>query len=50
VTAYLSGRKRLPARLPDYVGFGDPSEAIDYAVGAKAQWESVPGALDWLAA
>ena len=50
VPAYLAGRKRLPARLPDYVGFGDPSEAIDYAVGAKAQWQSVPGALTWLAA
>ncbi len=50
VPAYLSGRKRLPARLPDYVGFGDPSEAVDYAVGAKTQWQSVPGALAWLAA
>src|SRR5205814_78726 len=26
VPAYLSGRKRLPARLPDYIGFGDASE------------------------
>jgi tetratricopeptide (TPR) repeat protein len=50
VPAYLSGRKQLPARLPDYVGFGDPSEAVDYAVGARAQWEDVPGALAWLAA
>jgi tetratricopeptide (TPR) repeat protein len=50
VPAYLSGRKRLPARLPDYIGFGDPSEAVDYAVGAKQQWESVPGALAWIAA
>jgi hypothetical protein len=50
VPAYLSGRKRLPTRLPDYVGFGDASEAVDYAVGAKAQWEDVPGALAWLAA
>ncbi len=50
VPAYLSGRKRLPARLPDYVGFGDASEAVDYAVGAKRQWEDVPGALAWLAA
>jgi len=48
VPAYLSGRKRLPARLPDYVGFGDVSEAVDYAASAKALWESVPGALAWL--
>lgn len=46
--AYLSGRKQLPARLPDYVGFGDASEAVDYAAGAKALWETVPGALAWL--
>jgi tetratricopeptide (TPR) repeat protein len=48
VPAYLSGRKRLPARLPDHVGFGDASEAVDYAANAKALWESVPGALAWL--
>src|SRR6266508_952355 len=48
VPAYLSGRKRLPKRLPDYVGFGDDSEAVDYAAGAAALWASVPGALTWL--
>jgi tetratricopeptide (TPR) repeat protein len=50
VPAYLSGRKRLPARLPDYVGFGDASEAVDYAASAKALWASVPGARAWLGA
>jgi tetratricopeptide (TPR) repeat protein len=50
VRAYLSGRKRLPARLPDYVGLGDDSEAVDYASGAAALWASVPGALTWLEA
>jgi tetratricopeptide (TPR) repeat protein len=48
VRAYLSGSKRLPKRLPDYVGFGDDSEAVDYAAGAAALWTSVPGALAWL--
>ena len=48
VPAYLAGRKALPKRLPDYVGFGDESEAIDYAAGAAALWASVPGALAWL--
>lgn len=48
VPAYLSGRKGLPKRLPDYVGFGDASEAVDYAAGAAALWASVPGALAWL--
>src|SRR6266498_57074 len=50
VPAYLSGRKRLPKRLPDYVGFGDDSEAVDYAAGAAALWASVPDALTWLEA
>lgn len=48
VPAYLTGKKRLPRRLPDYVGFGDASEAVDYAAGAAAIWASVPGAVDWL--
>jgi tetratricopeptide (TPR) repeat protein len=48
VPSYLSGRKRLPTQLPDYIGFGDASEAVDYAAGAKALWASVSGALAWL--
>jgi tetratricopeptide (TPR) repeat protein len=48
VPLFLSGRKRLPKRLPDYVGFGDESEAVDYAAGAGALWTSVPGAPAWL--
>ena len=50
VPDYLSGRKRLPASLPSFIGFGDVSEAVDYTAGAKRQWEDVPGALAWLAA
>jgi len=41
-------RKRLQKRLPDYVGFGDDSEAVDYAAGAAAVWARIPGALVWL--
>ena len=48
VVAYLTGRKALPKRLPDYIGFGDESEAVDYAAGAAALWASIPGALAWL--
>jgi tetratricopeptide (TPR) repeat protein len=48
VGAFLTGRKALPKRLPDYVGFGDETEAVDYAAGATALWASVPGALAWL--
>jgi tetratricopeptide (TPR) repeat protein len=48
VVAFLTGRKALPKRLPDYVGFGDESEAVAYAAGAAALWARVPGALVWL--
>jgi tetratricopeptide (TPR) repeat protein len=48
VVAFLTGRKVLPKRLPEYVGFGDESEAVEYAAGAAALWASVPGALAWL--
>jgi tetratricopeptide (TPR) repeat protein len=48
VIAFLTGRKALPKRPPDYIGFGDASEAAEYAAGATALWASVPGALAWL--
>jgi tetratricopeptide (TPR) repeat protein len=49
VPAYLQGKKHLPARLPDYIGFGDENEAIHYAAGGVSVWRETPGALDWLA-
>jgi tetratricopeptide (TPR) repeat protein len=49
VPAYLLGRKRLPAQLPDYVGFGDENEAVAYAADALANWQATDGALSWLA-
>src|SRR6267142_5072733 len=48
VPAYLTGRKVMPKRLPDYIGFGDENEAVEYAADAAALWASVPGALAWL--
>lgn len=50
VPAYLLGRKRLPYRLPPYIGFGDENEAIEYVVGAMKAWRNTPGALEWLSA
>ena len=49
VVAFLTGQEVLPERLPDFIGLGDKSEAIDYAAGATSLWASVPGALAWLA-
>ena len=48
VVGFLTGRNVLPKQLPDYVVFGDESEAVEYTVGAAALWTSVPGALAWL--
>lgn len=48
VPAYLLGRKGLPRELPPYIGFGDESEAVAYAVDYLEAWRATPGALDWL--
>ncbi len=48
VPAYLTGRTALPKRLPAYIGFGEETEAVDYAACAGGLWASVPGALAWL--
>ena len=48
VPAYLSGKKRIPTRLPDYVSPGDETEAIDYAVGHLNDWRRTPGAVEWI--
>jgi tetratricopeptide (TPR) repeat protein len=48
VPSYLLGRKRLPKRLPEYIGFGDENEAIAYAAEAIKVWQKTEGALQWL--
>lgn len=48
VPAYLLGRKRIPGRLPDYIGFGDETEAFSFAAGSLRVWKKTPGALAWL--
>ncbi len=50
VPAYLLGRKKMPKRLPDYIGFGDENEAIAYVGDNASGWQKTAGALDWLAA
>ena len=48
VPAYLTGAKVIPVHLPEAIGFGDESEAIDYAAAHLRAWKDTPGALDWL--
>lgn len=42
------GDKPLPQRLPEYVGFGDPNEAVAYAANFLRGWKATPGAISWL--
>jgi tetratricopeptide (TPR) repeat protein len=49
VPDYLLDRKKLPRRLPDYVGFGDETEAVSYAAEDLEAWKATVGALAWLA-
>lgn len=48
VPAYLLGRKRVPNRLPDYMGIGDDDEAAHYAGDYLNHWRRTPGAVKWL--
>ncbi|MBI5303029.1 MAG: hypothetical protein HY868_12905 [Chloroflexi bacterium] len=48
VPAYLTGRKRVPNRLPDLIGMGDEREAIAYAADHLNYWRRTPGAVEWL--
>jgi prevent-host-death family protein len=48
VPDYLSGKKRLPRTLPDFIGIGDENEAIAYVAQDGALWEREAGALAWL--
>jgi len=44
--AYLTGRKRIPNRLPEYIGWGDEREAIAYAADHLHYWRRTPGAVE----
>jgi hypothetical protein len=48
VPAYLTGQKRIPNQMPDYIGMGDEDEAIDFASAHLNHWRRVPGAVEWL--
>lgn len=48
VPDYLLGRRRMPRQLPQYMGFGDETEAAHYVAEAGHLWMRQEGALDWL--
>jgi tetratricopeptide (TPR) repeat protein len=45
---YLSGRKRMPKKLPGFYGIGDENEGIVCAVELGAAWTKHPDAVAWL--
>ena len=49
VPFYLFGLEEMPDELPDYVGMGDESEAVEYVADAITTWIDSEGALDWFA-
>ena len=48
VQSYLTGRKRIPRRVPDCYSPGDPSEAAYCACLLKPAWRRHKAALAWL--
>lgn len=48
VPLYLLAKKRFPARLPAYMGFGDDNEAVAYAADNARVWMNTQGALMWM--
>ncbi|MDQ6423065.1 SEC-C metal-binding domain-containing protein [Paenibacillus sp. LHD-117] len=48
VPAYLQGKKQLPRKMPDYMGFGDDREAIVYALMNRHLWLTRPELLQLL--
>ncbi len=48
VPIYLTGQKRIPLKLPSYIGFGDENEAATYSAAYLPIWRRTPGAIDWL--
>ena len=49
VVPYLLGERDLPSESPEFIGFGDESEAAAYVLDAIALWDDTPGAIAWLA-
>ena len=49
VVPYLLGERALPDELPEYIGFGDETEAAAYVSEALMVWVDTPAALEWLA-
>jgi tetratricopeptide (TPR) repeat protein len=48
VPDYLLQRKKMPAQLPEHMGFGDEDEAVVYVATNGHLWHEDEGAIEWL--
>ena len=48
VPDFLLGTTKMPDEFPPFVGFGDESEAVEYAVLGIGNWRNTYGAIRWL--
>jgi tetratricopeptide (TPR) repeat protein len=48
VPNYLLEKKKIPARMPDFMSRGERSEAVVYAADNMHAWKQTPGALAWV--
>jgi tetratricopeptide (TPR) repeat protein len=48
VPAFLLGKKALPKVLPDFMGMGDETEAVEYVINNLLLWQKTPMAIVWL--
>jgi len=46
----LLGKKKLPANIPEYYGYGDMNEAVVYVHMARHLWQARPKLLKLLQA
>jgi tetratricopeptide (TPR) repeat protein len=48
VPAFITGQRKVPRAMPEYVTWGGEDEAAEYARAHAAAWNATPGATDWL--
>lgn len=48
VPKVLTGKIKMPKRMPERLGSGDKDEAVLYAAQNTELWRSVPGSIAWL--
>ena len=48
VPKMLTGKIKMPKRMPDRLGSGDKDEAVLYAAQNTELWRSFPGSITWL--